>query len=54
VVRKSEGWQSKHYFLGDKVSFDSEALTLSAEEIYDRVDNEDMADWLEKKALDES
>jgi len=54
VVRKSEGWQSKQYFLGDKVSFDSVGLTLSVEEIYDRVDSEDMTDWLEKKALDES
>jgi Uma2 family endonuclease len=54
VVRKSEGWQSKHYFLGDNVSFDSVGLTLSVEEIYDRVDNEDMTEWLEKKALDAS
>ena len=52
VVRKSEGWQSKHYFLGDNISFDSTGLTLSVEEIYDRVDNEDMAEWLDKKALD--
>ena len=54
VVRKSENWQSKHYFLGDKISFDSVGLTLTVEEIYDRVDNEDMTEWLEKKDLDAS
>ena len=48
VVRKSEGWQSKHYFLGDSVHFDALGITLSVEEIYDRVDNEDMREWLGK------
>ena len=51
VVRKSENWQSKHYFLGDDICFDSVGLTLSVEEIYDRVDNEEMTEWLEKKDI---
>jgi len=41
VCRRSEGWVSNHYFLGDDVPFESVALTLSVAEIYSRVDNED-------------
>ncbi len=52
VVRKSEGWQSMHYYLGDSVAFESIELTLTVEEIYARVDNEDMTEWLEKTALE--
>ncbi len=50
VVRKSEGWQPKHYFLGDEVTFESINLTLKVEDIYDRVKNTDMIEWLEMKA----
>ena len=35
VIRKSEGWKSAKYFLGDEVIFTSIGLTLSVEEIYD-------------------
>ena len=50
VVRRSEGWQSKRYFLGDEITFESIGLTLSVEGIYDRVKNTDMTEWLEMKA----
>ncbi len=46
VVRKSQGWQPKHYFLGDEVTFESIDLTLSVEEIYHRVKNQDMVEFL--------
>jgi len=49
VFRKSNDWRSDHYFLGDEITFESIGLTLSVEEIYDRVDNEDMAEWLAQK-----
>ena len=49
VIRKSEGWKSAKYFLGDEVIFTSIGLTLSVEEIYDGVDNADMVDWLKQK-----
>ncbi len=49
VVRRSEGWQARHYFLGDQVNFDSINLTLPVEEIYARVKNEDMLEFLEQK-----
>ncbi len=42
VCRKYEGWVSNHYFLGDTVTFESIGLTLAVEEIYHRVDNDEM------------
>lgn len=42
VVRRRDGWQSKHYFMGDEITFESIELTLTVEEIYDRVKNTDM------------
>lgn len=50
VIRRSNGWQSKHYYMGDEVTFDSIGLTLPVEEIYLRVINEDVSDYLAKKA----
>jgi Uma2 family endonuclease len=49
IVRKSDGWQPRHYYLGDEIIFESIELTLTVDEIYDRVDNEDMVEWLLKK-----
>jgi len=46
VIRRSEGWISKHYYLGDKIHFESINLTLSVEEIYHRVNNEEMQEFL--------
>lgn len=42
VLRKNRHWRSEYYYLGDTVSFEAIGLALSVEEIYDRVDNEDM------------
>lgn len=51
VCRRSEGWVSNHYFLGDEVCFESLNATLSVAEIYDRVDNDDVRTfWLEQQA----
>ncbi len=46
VIRLSENWISKHYFLGDKVHFESINLTLTVEEIYYRVQNEEMLEFI--------
>ena len=46
VIRRSEGWLQKHYFLGDEITFQSIDLTLSVEDIYHRVKNEDMIEFL--------
>ena len=50
VIRRSEGWLPEHYYLGDEITFESIELTLTVEEIYDRVQNEDMTDWFAQKA----
>ena len=50
VLRRNEGWISRHYFLGDNVTFESIDLTLPVEEIYSRVQNEDMAEFLNNQA----
>lgn len=46
VCRRSEGWVSQHYFLGDSVSFDSVGVTLSVADIYQRVENEEVSSFL--------
>jgi Uma2 family endonuclease len=43
VLRRSSEWQGSHYTLGDVVHFASIDLSLSVEDIYERVQNEDMA-----------
>ncbi|MEE9339857.1 MAG: Uma2 family endonuclease [Methylococcaceae bacterium] len=49
VVRRTEGWQPKHYFLGDEVTFQSIDLTLWVEDLYLRVHNEDVIEFLSRK-----
>lgn len=49
VIRRSNGWQSEHFYLGDEVTLKAIGLTLTVEEIYTRVKNEDMSEWLEKQ-----
>ena len=46
VCRRSEGWISRHYFMGDDVTFESVGVTLSVTDIYDRVENEDVSSFL--------
>lgn len=49
VQRRRTDWAVEKYFLGDKISFESLALTLDAEELYQNVDNEEMREWLAQK-----
>jgi Uma2 family endonuclease len=49
VFRRSEGWIPSHYFLGDEITFESIGLTLSVEDIYHRVQNDDMVEFLANK-----
>ena len=51
VCRRSEGWMSRHYFLGDDVTFESVGLTLSVSDIYDRVENEDVTSFVNSLKL---
>jgi len=50
VIRRSEGWLPKHYFLGDEITFEAIGLTLSVEDIYHRVQNDDVVEFLNNKA----
>jgi Uma2 family endonuclease len=47
VFRKTAHWQPDYYFLGEEVTFESIDLTLPVADIYHRVDNLDMVQWLE-------
>ncbi|NQY82150.1 MAG: Uma2 family endonuclease [Alphaproteobacteria bacterium] len=54
VARKSEDWKSTHYFLSDEIKFESIDLTLSVEEIYYRVQNDDVIAFLQNKEPEQS
>jgi Uma2 family endonuclease len=51
VLRRSQPWQPDYFYLGDTVTFASIGLTLKVEDIYDRVDNKDMAEFRQQQAL---
>lgn len=46
VMRRSQNWFPEHYFLGDEVKFETIGLSVDVAELYHRVDNEDMRDYL--------
>ena len=50
VLRRREGWLPNHYFLGDAITFESIDLTLPVEDIYRRVQNQDVAAFLSGEA----
>ena len=50
VQRRRTHWSIEKYFLGDSITFESIGLTIAVEELYDRVDNEEMTEWLLQKA----
>ena len=49
IQRKRTNWAVEKYFLGDKITFETLALTLDVEELYQHVDNEEMNEWIQKK-----
>jgi len=51
VLRKRTDWKYEFYFLGDSITFESIDLTLTVEEIYDRVDNDDMNEFRQHMLL---
>lgn len=57
VFRKSDDWRQTAYFLGDDINFESIDVTVSVEDIYYQVTNDDMAKFLteqEKKGAEEN
>lgn len=49
VYRRNKDWHCTHYFLGDEIHLDSIDLTIRVEDIYQRVQNEDISDFLKQK-----
>lgn len=49
VCRRMNGWLSQHYFLGDEFVLDSVGITLSVEDIYRRVQNEDVLTYVQQQ-----
>lgn len=49
VYRKSDNWRSTHYFLGEEIYFESIDLTVKVEDIYLRVQNEDVLTFMQKQ-----
>lgn len=48
--RHGQHWELSVYYLGDSITFESIALTLTVEDIYDRVENEEVTEWIAQKA----
>ena len=51
ICRRSESWVSEHYFMGDEVTFAAIDLTLTVNEVYERVVNEDVSTFLRGEML---
>ncbi len=51
ICRRNRGWISEHYFMGDEVHFETIDLRLAVEEIYARVENDDVKTYLEERRL---
>ncbi|MFZ2725962.1 MAG: Uma2 family endonuclease [Methylococcaceae bacterium] len=54
LYRRANNWQVEYYYLGDTIHFNSIDLTLAIADIYARVNNEDMRDYLSKLATTEN
>ena len=50
VIRRRNGWQSEHFYLGDSVTFEAIGLTLTVEEVYARVNNPELVEWRQLQA----
>lgn len=49
VFSHKDGWQSIYYYLGDEIEFLSLDIAVPVEAIYEQVDNEDVAAFLDQK-----
>jgi Uma2 family endonuclease len=54
LCSRNDGWQSKHYFLGDTVALASVSLMLTVEDIYQRVVNDEMTAYWQTKEKNEA
>lgn len=51
VFSRSQNWQSFYYYLGDSITFHSLGITISVEDIYYQVNNEDVLAFSEQKTV---
>ena len=49
LFSRQHNWQSFYYYLGDEITFQSLDITVSVEDIYDQVNNEDVLAFLQQK-----
>jgi Uma2 family endonuclease len=49
ILRRSTHWLSEHYFLGDSLTLESIELTVAVSDLYQRVNNEDMQEFLQQQ-----
>lgn len=50
IMRRSGGWITENYYLGDDFTLHSIGLTVSVADIYDGIENDDVIEWLAQKA----
>ena len=50
VIRRNQGWRSEHYYMGDNITFESIELSVSVEDIYLHVKNDDVIKFWKKRA----
>lgn len=50
LFRRAQNWFAEHYFLGDSISLESIGLNINVADLYHRVNNEDMQDYLQQFA----
>lgn len=48
VLRRTQGWRSENFYLGDVVQLESIGVALSVVDIYQRVDNAEIVEYLAK------
>ena len=46
VQRRSTHWQSVYYYLGQDIALESIGVTVGVADLYERVDNNDVKQWL--------
>lgn len=49
VFTRQSGWQAIYYYLGDSIYFESIDASISVEDIYYQVDNEDVLAFIQQK-----
>jgi len=55
ILSREAGFIPQYYYLGDEITFSALNVTITVTDIYDRIDNEDTAAYIQAQlALDES